>query len=164
MLAVLGLETEVWSLKNSLCFTGIFYEVAEVMQKVVLTCPHIVEGKITWSKERYGMEVDIFTTSNDRSVTDFNEHEGYNSWVGSLLIRNTSTSVSGRYFCDRKPAVELIVPPSGNTAGSSLHTLGTLYSLFRFIYCLHVFIVYMYLLMDTTRIAFVCSTWSSFVV
>ncbi|XP_039461165.1 uncharacterized protein LOC116333511 isoform X1 [Oreochromis aureus] len=92
---------------------GIFYEVAEVMQKVVLTCPHIVEGKITWSKERYGMEVDIFTTSNDRSVTDFNEHEGYNSWVGSLLIRNTSTSVSGRYFCDRKPAVELIVPPSG---------------------------------------------------
>ncbi|XP_051251081.1 uncharacterized protein LOC127360673 isoform X2 [Dicentrarchus labrax] len=95
---------------------AIIHEIVEEKDPVFLSCPHSVEGKVTWGRERDGRRVDILTADGDRDIRHNDPGERYRSLVDkSLYIHRVTVSDTGRYFCNNEPAVELTVIPSGTT-------------------------------------------------
>ncbi|XP_049458247.1 uncharacterized protein LOC125904700 [Epinephelus fuscoguttatus] len=95
---------------------GFIHEVVEEKKPVSLRCPHPVMGKVTWSRENRGSNVDILSADGDgqKRINDPGKH--YDSQADefrSLYISRTNVSDSGRYLCNNEPAVELTVIPSG---------------------------------------------------
>ncbi|KAL7382274.1 hypothetical protein ABVT39_019854 [Epinephelus coioides] len=95
---------------------GFIHEVVEEKKAVSLQCPHPVMGKVTWSREIRGSNVDILSADGDgqKRINDPGKH--YDSQADefrSLYISRTNVSDSGRYLCNNEPAVELTVIPSG---------------------------------------------------
>ena len=80
-----------------------------------LTCPHSVEGKVTWSREIDGSKVDILATDGDKDQRFNDPQERYSSLPDkSLFIISLFVSDSGTYYCNNEPAAQLTVIPSGN--------------------------------------------------
>ncbi|XP_051246731.1 peroxidasin homolog isoform X5 [Dicentrarchus labrax] len=89
-------------------------ETIKKKNSVTLSCPHSVEGNVTWSRERNGTKVNIFTTDGDREIKHIDDPERrYNSSADkSLYIQRAAVSDTGRYFCNNEPVVELkVIPP-----------------------------------------------------
>ncbi|XP_038581657.1 uncharacterized protein LOC119907985 isoform X2 [Micropterus salmoides] len=78
---------------------------------VTLPCPHPVEGKVTWSRERNGNRVDIHTVDGDRDIRHIHDPlKRYSSSADkSLHISRAAVSDAGTYFCNNEAAVELTV-------------------------------------------------------
>ncbi|XP_051246920.1 uncharacterized protein LOC127358068 [Dicentrarchus labrax] len=96
--------------------SAIIHKIVEEKNPVSLRCPHSVEGKVTWSRERDGTKVDILTIDGDREIRHNDPGKRYSSFTDkSLYIGRVTVSDTGRYFCNNEPAVELTVIPSGTT-------------------------------------------------
>ena len=80
-----------------------------------LSCPHSVEGKLTWRREIDGSKVDIFAIDGDREIRFNDPQKRYGALPDkSLYIIRLFVSDSGTYYCNNEPAAELTVIPSGN--------------------------------------------------
>ncbi|XP_035537404.1 uncharacterized protein LOC118342849 [Morone saxatilis] len=93
----------------------ITHKVVEEKDSVTLSCPHSVEGKVTWSRERDGHRVDILTADGGSEIRHIKDPgKRYGSQADKALhIGRITISDTGRYFCNNEPAVELTVIPSG---------------------------------------------------
>ncbi|XP_045915005.1 uncharacterized protein LOC123976700 [Micropterus dolomieu] len=100
---------------NASAGAGIIHKTIKEKDPVTLPCPHSVEGKVMWSRERNGRRVDILLIDGDRDIRLLHKpYKGYSSLADkSLHIVRAGVSDSGRYFCDNKVAAELTVIPSG---------------------------------------------------
>ncbi|KAI4817335.1 hypothetical protein KUCAC02_010742 [Chaenocephalus aceratus] len=107
----------IWSLLAFMlgcnAFSGLRHEVVEERSSGSLPCPHPVEGTVTWSRERNGNKVALFTIDGGREIRHNDPGKRYGSSVDkSLHIVTFSISDSGRYLCNDE-AVELTVIPLG---------------------------------------------------
>ncbi|KAK1880610.1 Vascular endothelial growth factor receptor 3 [Dissostichus eleginoides] len=76
-------------------------------------CPHSVESRVKWSRERNGNKVDIFTIDGEREIRHNDPGRRYGSSIDkSLHILRFTLSDSGRYLCNDE-AVELTMIPPG---------------------------------------------------
>ncbi|KAI3358236.1 hypothetical protein L3Q82_003234 [Scortum barcoo] len=101
---------------------AIILQIVEEKTSVTLPCPHAVDRKVTWSREKDGRKVDIFTTDGDRD-TRHDTDRRYNIQADkskSLYIIRVTVSDSGRYFCNNEEAVELTVIPSGTNRSDAV--------------------------------------------
>ncbi|XP_045914053.1 uncharacterized protein LOC123976177 [Micropterus dolomieu] len=87
------------------------HKIIRLKDSVTLPCPHPVEGKVTWSRERNGNRVDILTVDGDGDIRHIHDPlKRYSSSVDkSLHISNVTVSDTGTYFCNNEAAVELTV-------------------------------------------------------
>ncbi|KAI3358231.1 hypothetical protein L3Q82_003226 [Scortum barcoo] len=91
---------------------AIIHQIVEEKTSVTLPCPHAVDRKVTWSREKDGRKVDILSTDGDRDIRHDTDRR-YNIQADkSFYIIRVNVSDSGRYFCN-EAAVELTVIPSG---------------------------------------------------
>ena len=94
---------------------GLRHEVVEERTSGSLPCPHSVEGTVTWSRERNGNKVALFTIDGERETRHNDPGKRYGSSVDkSLYIRTLTLSDSGRYYCNDE-AVKLTVIPLGKS-------------------------------------------------
>ncbi|XP_038581317.1 hemicentin-1-like [Micropterus salmoides] len=100
---------------NTSARAGIIRKTIKEKDPVTLPCPHSVEGKVMWSRERNGRRVDILLIDGDRDIRLLHKpYKGYSSLADkSLHIVRAGVSDSGRYFCNNEVAAELTVIPSG---------------------------------------------------
>ncbi|KAI3358967.1 hypothetical protein L3Q82_015351, partial [Scortum barcoo] len=95
----------------------IIHQIVEEKTSVTLPCPHAVDRKVTWSREKDGRKVDILTIDGDKDRDTRHDTDRRYSTLGdkskSLYINRVTVSDSGRYFCNNEAAVELTVIPSG---------------------------------------------------
>ncbi|KAI3358969.1 hypothetical protein L3Q82_015353, partial [Scortum barcoo] len=89
----------------------IIHQIVEEKTSVTLPCPHAVDRKVTWSREKDERKVDIFTVDGDREIRHDTDRRYSTLADKSLYINSVTVSDSGRYFCN-EAAVELTVIPS----------------------------------------------------
>ncbi|XP_038581653.1 proline-rich receptor-like protein kinase PERK8 isoform X3 [Micropterus salmoides] len=87
------------------------HKIIRQKDSVTLPCPHPVEGKVTWSREKNGNRVDILTVDGDRDIRHIHDPlKRYSSSADkSLHISRAAVSDAGTYFCNNEAAVELTV-------------------------------------------------------
>lgn len=86
-------------------------------ESVTLSCRSPVVGRLTWSREKQGEgNVDILTVYGGREQKHVADPDAHYRKTGanSLYISSVSVSDAGQYSCNKEPAVNLQVTPSGN--------------------------------------------------
>ncbi|XP_047461565.1 uncharacterized protein LOC125020268 isoform X2 [Mugil cephalus] len=96
--------------------TGLIHREVEEKQIVTIRCcRHCVKNKVTWSRIRDRVKVDILTIDGDRYIKHIKDPDKRFSSLAdkSLVIIRADVSDSGVYLCDDEEAVELTVISSG---------------------------------------------------
>ncbi|KAG7225267.1 hypothetical protein INR49_014665 [Caranx melampygus] len=91
------------------------YKIRKEKESVTISCPHPVEGNVTWSRVFNGTKVDILTADNSTETKHIHDPEKYYSVTGdkSLHILKLIPSHKGIYLCNNQSVLHLSVIPFG---------------------------------------------------
>ncbi|KAM6975015.1 uncharacterized protein LKV04_016485 isoform 1-T1 [Tautogolabrus adspersus] len=94
---------------------AIIHKIVQQKNQITLRCPHPVEGKVTWSREKDGNKTDLMTIEGEKETTHIlDPYKRYTALADkSLFIKRVYISDAGRYLCNDEAAVDLTVIPSG---------------------------------------------------